>query len=134
MENNNSFLVLFLAPVKEYLEDDSVSEILINGPQQVYVERGGKLEEVAAKFVSEPALKAAATNIAKSVGRILDEMHPRLDARLLRTVPNDGTVRPAAKDKLQRAHQHGFPRASLAGQNIQAGRKLRLRLFDDRKV
>ena len=82
MENNNSFLVLFLAPVKEYLEDDSVSEILINGPQQVYIERGGKLEEIPAKFVSEPALKAAATNIAKSVGRILDEMHPRLDARL----------------------------------------------------
>ena len=82
MENSNSFLVLFLAPVKEYLEDDSVSEILINGPQQVYIERRGKLEEVPAKFVSEPALKAAATNIAKSVGRILDEMHPRLDARL----------------------------------------------------
>ena len=35
-----------------------------------------------ARFVSEPALKAAAANIAKSVGRILDEMHPRLDARL----------------------------------------------------
>ncbi len=82
MENTNSFLVLFLAPVKEYLEDDSVSEILINGPQQVYIERGGRLEEVTAKFVSEPALKAAATNIAKSVGRLLDEMHPRLDARL----------------------------------------------------
>ena len=82
MENNNSFLVLFLAPVREYLEDDSVSEILINGPQQVYVERRGKLEEVAAKFVSESALKAAAANIAKSVGRMLDEMHPRLDARL----------------------------------------------------
>ena len=82
MENNNSFLVLFLAPVREYLEDESVSEILINGPQQVYIERSGKLEEVAAKFVSEAALKAAAANIAKSVGRILDEMHPRLDARL----------------------------------------------------
>ncbi|MBR0067809.1 MAG: CpaF family protein [Kiritimatiellae bacterium] len=82
MESNNSFLVLFLAPVKEFLEDDSVSEILINGPQQVYIERRGKLEEVSARFVSEPALKAAATNIAKSVGRILDDMHPRLDARL----------------------------------------------------
>lgn len=82
MDNNNSFLVLFLAPVKEYLEDDSVSEILINGPQQVYIERRGKLEEIPAKFVSEAALKAAAANIAKSVGRILDEMHPRLDARL----------------------------------------------------
>ena len=82
MENNNSFLVLFLAPVREYLEDDSVSEILINGSQQIYIERRGKLEEVAAKFVSESALKAAAANIAKSVGRMLDEMHPRLDARL----------------------------------------------------
>ena len=82
MENNNSFLVLFLAPVREYLEDDSVSEVLINGHQQIYIERRGKLEEVPAKFVSESALKAAAANIAKSVGRVLDDMHPRLDARL----------------------------------------------------
>ena len=82
MENNNSFLTLFLQPVAEYLSDDSVSEILINGPQQIYIERRGKLEEIPAKFVSEPALRAAAANIAKSVGRMLDEMHPRLDARL----------------------------------------------------
>ena len=82
MDNSNSFLVLFLAPVKAYLEDDSVSEVLINGPSQVYVERCGKLEEVPEKFVSEAALRAAATNIAKSVGRMLDEAHPRLDARL----------------------------------------------------
>ena len=82
MDNNNSFLVLFLAPVREYLEDDSVSEILINGHEQIYIERGGKLEEIPARFVSESALKAAAANIAKSVGRMLDEMHPRLDARL----------------------------------------------------
>ena len=82
MDNSNSFLVLFLEPVHEYLEDGSVSEILINGPQNIYVERGGKLEAIPSRFVSEPALRAAATNIAKSVGRILDEMHPRLDARL----------------------------------------------------
>ena len=82
MNENNSFLTLFLAPVAAYLEDDSVSEILINGSKQVYIERRGRLEEVEASFVSEPALKAAAVNIAKSVGRILDEMHPRLDARL----------------------------------------------------
>lgn len=82
MQDNNSFLTLFLQPVAEHLADDDVSEILINGPDQVYVERKGRLEEVPARFVSEPALKAAAANIAKSVGRILDEMHPRLDARL----------------------------------------------------
>lgn len=73
---------MFLQPVAAYLADDSVSEVLINGSQQIYIERRGKLEEIQAKFVSESALKAAAANIAKSVGRMLDEMHPRLDARL----------------------------------------------------
>jgi pilus assembly protein CpaF len=83
MNNNDaSFLVLFLAPVKDYLADDQVSEILINGPNQIYIERGGKLQETGASFASESQLKAAAVNIAKSVERQLDEMHPDLDARL----------------------------------------------------
>lgn len=82
MNENSSFLVLFLAPVKEYLADDQVSEILINGPSQIYIERNGKLEETPARFANETQLKAAAVNIAKSVDRQLDEMHPDLDARL----------------------------------------------------
>ena len=82
MNNDASFLVLFLAPVKDFLADDNVSEILINGPNQIFIERGGKLELTEAKFASEPQLKAAAVNIAKSVERQLDEMHPDLDARL----------------------------------------------------
>jgi len=80
--SNNSFLVLFLGPVAPYLADDDVSEILINGSAQIFVERKGKLERTDVKFVSEPALKAAAVNIAKSVGRLLNEDNPRLDARL----------------------------------------------------
>ncbi len=80
--NDASFLVLFLAPVKEYLADDQVSEILINGPDRIYIERGGKLQETDAAFASEAQLKAAAVNIAKSVERQLDDMHPDLDARL----------------------------------------------------
>ena len=82
MNKDASFLVLFLAPVKDYLADDKVSEILINGPNQIYIERGGKLQETDAAFVSEAQLRAAAVNIAKSVDRQLDEMHPDLDARL----------------------------------------------------
>ena len=82
MNNDASFLVLFLAPVKDYLADDKVSEILINGPKQIYIEKGGKLQETDAAFISEAQLKAAAVNIAKSVDRQLDEMHPDLDARL----------------------------------------------------
>ncbi len=82
MENDYSFLTLFLEPVAAYLADDEVSEILINGPDHIYIERAGKLENVPEKFGSEPALRAAATNIAKSVDRDLNEMYPRLDARL----------------------------------------------------
>ena len=82
MNNDASFLVLFLAPVKDYLADDKVSEILINGPNQIYIERDGILQETDASFASESQLKAAAVNIAKSVERQLDEMHPDLDARL----------------------------------------------------
>ena len=76
------FLSLFLAPVGAYLSDDSVSEILINGPSQVYIERRGRLERCPETFVSESALRAAAVNIARSVERLLDEAHPDLDARL----------------------------------------------------
>lgn len=79
---DNSFLVLFLEPIRVYLEDDDVSEIMINGPDQIFIEREGKLELTPARFVSEPALKAAAVNIAKSVGRVLTDAQPRLDARL----------------------------------------------------
>lgn len=97
MQDNNSFLTLFLQPVAEHLADDDVSEILINGPERVYVERKGRLEEVPARFVSEPALKAAAANIAKSVGRILDEMHPRLDAAAIREARVHAVIPPLSR-------------------------------------
>ncbi len=82
MEDANSYLVLFFEPIRAFLEDDAVSEIMINGPNQIFVERKGKLEATEARFVSEPALRAAATNVAKHVGRMLNEENPRLDARL----------------------------------------------------
>lgn len=82
MQDNNSHLALFFEPIRAYLEDDTVSEIMINGPDKIFIERAGKLEQSTQKFISEPALKAAAVNVAKSVGRLLNEDNPRLDARL----------------------------------------------------
>lgn len=82
MDQSNSFLVLFLGPIKEFLADDDVSEILINGPGQIYIEKGGKLQKTTAVFPSEQGLRAAASNIAKSMNRILNDENPRLDARL----------------------------------------------------
>ena len=80
--NGISYLTMFLEPVKPWLDDPAVSEIMINGPQNIYIEKGGKVVHTDAVFPSEPALLAAANNIAKSVGRILNAEYPRLDARL----------------------------------------------------
>ncbi|HAR41368.1 MAG TPA: CpaF family protein, partial [Bdellovibrionales bacterium] len=73
---------VFLGPVKEYLEDDAVTEVLVNGPNEVFIEKRGLLERTAAKFLDEQALQAAVRNIAQFVGRRIDEENPRLDARL----------------------------------------------------
>lgn len=78
----------FLAPVKKYLDDDSVSEVLVNGPKEIFVERRGLLERVDAEFHDEQSLQACVRNIAQFVGRKIDEENPRLDARL----PNGSRV------------------------------------------
>lgn len=80
--NGISYLTMFLEPVKPWLDDPAVSEIMINGPKEIYIEKSGRLVKVDSAFPSEPALFAAANNIAKSVGRLLNEEYPRLDARL----------------------------------------------------
>lgn len=71
-----------LGPVLPYLEDKTVSEILINGPSEIFIERKGKLERVPVQFADEDALRAAVTSIAQSVGRRINDEEPRLDARL----------------------------------------------------
>ncbi len=72
----------FLGVVKQYLDDDSVSEVLANGPDEIFIERRGLLERVDARFKDEQALQAAVRNIAQFVGRRIDEENPTLDARL----------------------------------------------------
>lgn len=71
----------FLAPVVMYLDDPSISEILINGPNDIWVEQGGRLYRTEAVF-TEDGLLAAARSMAQFVGRPLTPERPRLDARL----------------------------------------------------
>jgi pilus assembly protein CpaF len=75
-------LMGFLSPVARYLADDSVSEVMINGPDEIYVERGGRLALTDARFPSEHALSSAVRNIAQYVGKTVDPERPVLDARL----------------------------------------------------
>jgi len=71
----------FLGPVVEYLDDPEVSEILINGPDSIWVEQRGLLSRTPVSF-TEDGLLAAARNMAQYVGRTLTDEYPRLDARL----------------------------------------------------
>lgn len=84
-EENSNFKEVIeraLGPVQEFLQDPGVSEVLINGPHQIFVERNGKLELTKAKFPDEDNLQAAINSIAQSVGRRINKDEPRLDARL----------------------------------------------------
>lgn len=73
----------FLRPILRLLDDDSVTEILINGHETVYVERSGKLETVEeVGFPNVSSLMAAARNIAEFAGRPLDDTRRSVDARL----------------------------------------------------
>lgn len=72
----------FLYPIKDLLEDSGVSEIMINGPKEIFVEKKGLVYKTEAQFHNEEALVSAMRAIAQSVGRRIDKDNPRLDARL----------------------------------------------------
>lgn len=72
----------FLAPIQQLLDDESVTEIMINSPTEIWVEIKGKVKKTDARFKDEDSLRAAINNIAQSVGRVINEAEPRLDARL----------------------------------------------------
>ena len=72
----------FLSPIGLYLEDDSVTEIMVNGYRDIYIERRGRIERTDAQFASEDALLSAIHNIAQWVGREISAQHPVLDARM----------------------------------------------------
>ena len=78
----NDAIKNFLAPINDLLEDDNVSEIMINGPSEIFVEKKGLIEKAPNTFSSEDQLVAAFRSIAQSVGKTIDEKNPRLDARL----------------------------------------------------
>jgi pilus assembly protein CpaF len=72
----------FLAPVLPLLDDASVTEVMINGAHEVFVERRGRLHRTDARFESPEALLSALRVVAQFVGRGFDEAQPILEARL----------------------------------------------------
>ena len=74
--------VLGLGPLEKFLNDADITEIMVNGPEKVYVERRGKLTLTGAKFTGEEQLRKVIERIVTKVGRRIDESSPLVDARL----------------------------------------------------
>ena len=73
---------LGLGPLEELLDDREITDILVNNKDQIYVERHGKLELTAKKFVSDEQVRTVIERIVAPMGRRVDEANPMVDARL----------------------------------------------------
>jgi pilus assembly protein CpaF len=74
--------ILGYGPLEPFLRDDSVTEIMVNGADQVYIERHGRLEETESNFIDDAHLLRIIDRIVSQVGRRIDESSPMVDARL----------------------------------------------------
>jgi len=74
--------ILGHGPIEPLLEDPLVSEIMVNGPNQVFVERAGKIFETSARFESDAQVRRVIDRIVSRIGRRIDESSPMVDARL----------------------------------------------------
>src|SRR5712671_1913237 len=74
--------MLGLGPIEPLLADETISDILVNGPKQVYIERKGKLELTGVTFRDNGHVMSIATRIVTAIGRRIDESTPLVDARL----------------------------------------------------
>ncbi len=74
--------ILGLGPLQTLLEDDTITEIMVNGPKNIYIERKGKLHRVPVTFESNEHLMRIIDRIVAPLGRRIDESSPYVDARL----------------------------------------------------
>jgi len=90
--------VMGLGPLEPLLKDDTVNDILVNGPRQIFVERAGKLTLTDTTFKDEKHLLRIIDKIVSAVGRRVDESNPYVDARLADGSRFNAMVPPVAVD------------------------------------
>ncbi len=91
-------LLQFFAPIRPFLDDPTVSEVMINGPSRIFVERRGQLQLTDARFQDSEALDAALRNLAQYVGKHADAERPILEGRLPDGSRVEAVLPPAAPD------------------------------------
>jgi pilus assembly protein CpaF len=74
--------IMGYGPIEPFLADESVSEVMVNGPNQIYVERRGQLSAASARFTNDESLMRVIERIVTPLGRRIDEGAPMVDARL----------------------------------------------------
>ena len=90
--------VMGLGPLEPLLKDETVNDILVNGPHNIYIERSGKLEKSDIRFKDEKHLLRIIDKIVSAVGRRVDESNPYVDARLKDGSRFNAMVPPVAVD------------------------------------
>lgn len=90
--------ILGHGPLESLLRDPEVSEIMVNGPSQIYVERAGRLSPVDVAFADEAHLRRTIDKIVARIGRRVDEASPMVDARLPDGSRVNAVVPPIALD------------------------------------
>src|SRR5665213_3672180 len=80
--NGIEMILPFLKPIEHLILDDSISEVMVNGPDRVFVEKAGFVEEVHGLSIGEKSLMVAVKNIARRLGDDISESKPILDSRL----------------------------------------------------
>ncbi|MGI9623455.1 MAG: CpaF family protein [Acidimicrobiales bacterium] len=74
--------LLGLGPIQRYVDDPTVTEIMVNAPDSIYIERHGRIEEADASFYSDAHVRTTIERIVAAIGRRIDESTPMVDARL----------------------------------------------------
>ncbi len=104
--------VFGLGPLQSLMDDEEVSDILVNGPEQIFVERNGKIEKVPLRFRDDDHLLNVIRRIVRHSGRRLDESSPMVDARLPDGSRVNAVMHPVALDgpslSIRRFLSHSF--------------------------
>jgi pilus assembly protein CpaF len=119
--------ILGLGPIEPFLADDTVTEVMVNSENPIYIERAGRLVRTHARFLSQEHVRRVIERIVGDVGRRIDESSPMVDARLadgsrvnavIPPLAVDGpslTIRKFSKDPLQAADLVRFGSLSEEG-------------------
>lgn len=90
--------VMGLGPIEQFLHDSTVSEVMVNSTDPIYVERSGRIEQTSVRFATQEHLRRVIDRIVSGVGRRIDESSPMVDARLADGSRVNAIIPPLAVD------------------------------------